>query len=97
MILTVLGERRKQGGGVTYPSVNSSYFSLHLLLKATVTCNHLQLPVFFFLVGREHHNPAIRSSCSKKLIKLIEKTAMKGDYKKLEDIYFRVEADMETR
>lgn len=96
MILTALGERRKQGGGITYPSVNSSYLSWHLLLKATATCNHLQSP-FFFLVGREHHNPAIRSSCSKKLIKLMGKTAMKEDNKKFENIYFKVEADMETR
>lgn len=74
--------------------MNSSYFSLHLLLKTTVICKDLQLR---FL--EEKKNPAITSSCSKKVIKLVGETAMKGDYKteKLENIYFGEEANMETR
>lgn len=79
MFLTALGERRKQGGGITYPSMNSSYFSLHLLLKTTVICKDLH---FCFLEEKKEtkqNNPAITGSCSKKVIKLIRETAMKGD------------------
>lgn len=53
----------------------------------------------FFGRKKNQHNPAITSSCSKKVIKLIGETAKKGDYKteKLENIYVGEEANIETR
>lgn len=95
MLLTALGKRRKQGGGITYPSMNSSYFSLHLLLKTTVSAG-TQIYVFW---KTKNPDPAITSCCSKKVIKLNGEAAMKGDLKlfSLVNIYFGEEVNMETR
>lgn len=73
----------------SYPRMNSSYFSLHLLLKITVICKDLHLQLW-----EEKKIPS-----QKQVFTLIREPAMKGDYgsEKLENIYFGEEANMEIK